>query len=224
MDVSPNTRRAYAADFRSFEAWCRSRGRRALPAAPGTVLLYLLHLAEEGKRRSTLDRALSGILATHREAGHSFEIPSALAPAFADVRARTEEPVPREPVAPSALADAAARCGTDLRGLRDRALLALSAARAPRGVEWTSLDAAHVRLETGLVVVQVPETPPFTIGATDDERTCPVRALRAWIDTARITQGPIFRRITRAGTLGKRPLSPRAERGILHDRLHRKDP
>jgi integrase len=32
--------------------------------------------------------------------------------------------------------------------------------------------------------------------------TCPVRALRAWTDTAGITTGPLFRPVTRHGTIG----------------------
>jgi integrase len=32
-------------------------------------------------------------------------------------------------------------------------------------------------------------------------RPCPVRALRTWLDTAAITTGPIFRRVTRTGVV-----------------------
>src|SRR5579862_5796626 len=51
------TRRAYLADFRSFEAWCARHGLVALPAAPATVSVYLVALAEQGRRVSTLERA-----------------------------------------------------------------------------------------------------------------------------------------------------------------------
>lgn len=32
-------------------------------------------------------------------------------------------------------------------------------------------------------------------------RPCPVRALRAWLDTAELTAGPVFRRVTRTGAV-----------------------
>src|SRR6266511_3280145 len=38
---SANTRRAYAADWRHFTAWCADRGLAALPALPSTLTLYL---------------------------------------------------------------------------------------------------------------------------------------------------------------------------------------
>src|SRR5579862_4613778 len=55
---APATRQAYRTDFRTFEAWCGLHGLVALPASPMTVGVYLAALAGEGKRASTLERAL----------------------------------------------------------------------------------------------------------------------------------------------------------------------
>ena len=38
------TRRAYAADFRAFEAWCEGHGASSLPATPSTVCVYLAEI------------------------------------------------------------------------------------------------------------------------------------------------------------------------------------
>src|SRR5690606_41371606 len=43
-----------------------------------------------------------------------------------------------------------------------------------------------------------------------DPDTCPVRAYRAWLEAAEITEGPIFRPITRHGRMGDERLSDRA--------------
>jgi len=43
--TSPNTRRAYTADWRRFTAWCTARGHHPLPASPLTVALYLADAA-----------------------------------------------------------------------------------------------------------------------------------------------------------------------------------
>ena len=51
-----------------------------------------------------------------------------------------------------------------------------------------------------------------------DEATCPVRALRAWLKLAEIADGPVFRRVTHAGTVGSRRLHPDAVRQILRRR------
>jgi integrase len=47
------------------------------------------------------------------------------------------------------------------------------------------------------------------------EETCPVRALRAWLQAAKIGDGPIFRRITQWGTVGTKRLYSDAVRQIL---------
>jgi integrase len=45
--------------------------------------------------------------------------------------------------------------------------------------------------------------------------TCPVRAVRAWLKVAESTDGPIFRRVTQWGTVGKHRLHTDAVRQIL---------
>ena len=45
--------------------------------------------------------------------------------------------------------------------------------------------------------------------------TCPVRAMRAWLKAAEITDGPVFRRVTQWGAVGQQRLHPDAVRQIL---------
>ncbi len=47
------------------------------------------------------------------------------------------------------------------------------------------------------------------------EDTCPVRALRRWLDAAAITSGPVFRKVNKAGRVEARRLSEDAVRQIL---------
>src|SRR4051812_33121161 len=60
------TRKAYRGDFEAFEAWCAEHALIALPAAPATVAVYLAALAEQGRRPSTIERALAGIAHVHK--------------------------------------------------------------------------------------------------------------------------------------------------------------
>jgi len=48
-----------------------------------------------------------------------------------------------------------------------------------------------------------------------NEATCPVRALRAWLDKAEIRSGPVFRKVNKAGRVENRRLSEDAVRQIL---------
>ena len=61
-------------DFAAFETWCQAQGLTSMPATPATVSVYLAALAGEGKRPSTIARALAGIADEHRHAAHGSEV------------------------------------------------------------------------------------------------------------------------------------------------------
>ncbi|MBC5825830.1 MAG: site-specific integrase [Candidatus Eremiobacteraeota bacterium] len=67
--VAANTRRAYAADLRHFDAWCRVRGFETLPASPVTLSRYIADLALSASV-STVERRLAAISKAHQAAGH----------------------------------------------------------------------------------------------------------------------------------------------------------
>ena len=63
-----NTQRGYRSDWRAFEAWCAAHGVTAMPAAPETVIAYLV--AHAGALKvSTLRRRLAAIRECHRSGG-----------------------------------------------------------------------------------------------------------------------------------------------------------
>lgn len=67
---SANTKRAYLADWRDFEEFCRQHGQPTLPAPPDCVALYLRHSAETRQLKlSTVGRRLAAISERHRESG-----------------------------------------------------------------------------------------------------------------------------------------------------------
>jgi integrase len=90
-------------------------------------------------------------------------------------------------------------------GLRDRAVLLLGFAGAFRRAELVSLDVADLEFSSaGLIVtLRVSKTDQEKSGRRigipfgSAENTCPVRALREWLETARIVDGPIFRPMDR---------------------------
>jgi hypothetical protein len=78
---SPNTRRAYKAQFTKFEAWCKRRGANPLPSTPAVVAVFLVDLAKTGANQDnpkgakvgTIGLALSAISAAHRDAGFALD-------------------------------------------------------------------------------------------------------------------------------------------------------
>jgi integrase len=100
----------------------------------------------------------------------------------------------------------------DLVGLRDRALLLVGFAGAFRRSELVALDVSDVEVgEDGLTVTlrrsktdQEGAGRKVGIPRGSTPETCPVRALRAWLETAAITESALFRSVNRHGRVGSR--------------------
>ena len=114
-------------------------------------------------------------------------------------------------------------CDDSVAGLRDRALLLVAFAGALRRSELCAIEMEHITWRTRSIELLIPrsktdaESEGARIGIPRGkaETTCPVRALRAWIDAAGIEHGPVFRGVTRQGTLRAGALTGEAVRKIL---------
>jgi integrase len=221
-----STRRTYERDFRTFEAWCRVRGLASLPCPPPVVALYIGELAKvRGFRPATIDRILVGIAHAHRSRGHSWDTRS---PAIAEVRAGIRRelgvaPEQKAPISDAELGRMVATLGGDAPGIRDRALLTLGWCGAFRRSELVALNVADVvRQAEGLVIrVRRSKTDQEGQGASKGipyaatSALCPVRALEAWLEVAKISAGPLFRRIDRHGKIHAEALSDRSVARIV---------
>jgi site-specific recombinase XerD len=201
-----NTRRAYAADWRSFTAWAASAGLTPLPASPETVGLYLA--AEAARLRpGTLARHLVTITAAHRAAGHQLNTrASAIRETLTGIK-RTHG-TSQTGKAPASVANLKAMIEAQpdmLTGLRNRALLLLGFAGALRRSELVSLDVSDLDFTSNGLVVTLRRSKTDQdgqgrrIGVPFGRRlkTCPVQSLQSWLEAAGITSGAIFREITR---------------------------
>ncbi len=205
---SPCTRRAYLSDFRSFEAWCAQHAIAALPATPAVVALYLVDLADSGKRPSTIERALAGVLHAHRAGGHAPPRGEPIARVLSGIRRRHGVvPTQKAPVGDDALLAMVGTLDDTLLGLRDRALLTLGWFGAFRRSELVALNVADVTpTPEGLrVTVRHSKGDPDGRGAhkgiprAAHPSLCAVRALAAWLAAAGIAEGPLFRYVDRHG-------------------------
>jgi site-specific recombinase XerC len=108
-----------------------------------------------------------------------------------------------------------ANAGTDLKGLRDRAMLLLGFAGAFRRSELVALDIADLEFCAGGVRVCIRKSKTdqegfgATIAVARGSIACPVDALRIWIKEAGILDGALFRPVTRTGKISPRRLSTR---------------
>lgn len=215
---APATLRAYRSDWAHFTTYCADRGAAPLPADPLVVRTYLATCADRlGLKVATLRRRLAAIAHAHAEAGHQLDTRDA---AFRDtwrgirrthgVAQAAKAPVVTEVV--KAMLDAL----PDTPALvRDRALLLVGFAGGFRRSELCALDVADLQWEPDGVRILVRQSKTDQEGAgmmkalpyapTPDH--CPARALRAWLDHADIELGPIFRPVSKTGTVLPRRLT-----------------
>ncbi|MBI4872769.1 MAG: tyrosine-type recombinase/integrase [Candidatus Riflebacteria bacterium] len=213
-----NTRKAYRSDWTDFESWCQSRGLVSLPAEPQTVCLYLTALAETGKKASTLRRRLASISVAHKTAEHESPVAHVAVKAVLAgiLRTRGSRAQGKAAFTVQDLRTALSRLPNDIRGLRDRAILLLGFASGMRRSEIVSLQLSDVSFVSGGLSIQLrfSKTDPMGHGRTvgivfgTQAETCPVLALRKWIEAARITEAesPIFRPVSRTGAVLGRKL------------------
>ena len=221
---APATLRAYAADLANFKGWCEAHGFEPMPANPETVGAYL-SAAGLGYALPTLRRRVAAIARAHRIAKHPLDTrhPAIRETLRGIARAHGQPPRRSAALTTDEIRRLVEVCGDDLAGLRDRALLLIGFAGALRRSELVGLDVAHVRTTPAGLRLMLPRSKTDAagegaeIGITrgSQAETCPVRAFRAWLRAAEISDGPVFRRVTQWGTVGKKRLHPDAVRTIL---------
>jgi len=217
-EKSPATRRAYCSDYESFRKWCAARRLNALPATPFTLATFIATEAKRGIKPSTLERRSSGIGYAHVLAGH--EPPGQHEAVKATMRGIRRSigaaPCRKEPITAERIRAMVKLAPQSLIGLRDRALLLLGFAGAFRRSELVGLDVADLNWTKAGLRVRVrhsktdQEQHGQTIAIAPGKTACPVKALKTWLASAKITSGPIFRSIFKGGQISSRRLSDRS--------------
>src|SRR3984885_11336292 len=218
-----NTQRAYAADWRHFASWLRRQGLPETPPDPEAVGLYLAAQVERGGAElsvATLERRLSGIAWRYRQLGQPLDIRDRhIATVLAGIRRRhARPPTQKAAIFADELLAMLATLDMDLRGLRDRAILAIGFAGGLRRSEIVGLDCGPDQTDDGAGWIEIfPEGALLTIrgktgwrdveiGRGSRADTCPVALLETWMRLGRIGHGPLFRAIARrnGGVSGQR--------------------
>lgn len=212
--TSDNTHRTYRSALRQFEKW----GGR-LPCEPHNVVDYLLSRAEDVNPR-TLDLHLTAISQWHYHQRFSDPVRDPL------VR-KTMEGIRRTHGKPKKKAKALRleHIATMLQHLqkkpdskkkkRDIAILLIGFFGAFRRSELVAIQVSHLSWEDEGLLIEIPKS------KTDQEGTgiiralpygpdavCPVKALKAWLETEKITKGAVFRPINRWDQVKDNALSP----------------
>ncbi len=179
---------------------------------------------------ATLDRRIASWQAFHRMRNlpAPFSAPLVQQARQKARRANARTPVPKSPrpITRDVLRTLLATCDDSQRGIRDRAMLTLAfASGGRRRSEVTGLNVEDIDLRDfaakGLVWLTLLDTK--TTGKADAPRLPlkgpAARALVHWIESTALTQGPLFRPVSRSDRPLPRRLAPDALRVILRHRL-----
>ncbi|XKM38317.1 site-specific integrase (plasmid) [Rhizobium ruizarguesonis] len=218
---SANTRRAYAADWKHFSAWCRRQNVSPLPPDPQVVGLYITACASGTAERgvkansvSTIERRLSAIAWNCAQRGTLLDRKDrAIATVMAGIRnTHASPPRQKEAILPEDLVGMLETLDRgSLRGLRDRAMLLIGFAGGLRRSEIVGLDLGRDQTEDGRGWIEIFDKGMLVtlrgktgwreveVGRGSSDTTCPVVAVETWIKFAKLAKGPLFRRVTGKG-------------------------
>lgn len=205
---SARTRKEYGKDLQRYGQWCLARHLTPVPCPPPQLCAYIASENERGLKVSSILRAVSAISQAHVVR----QLPSPrYDPGVREVikglrRSGNTDVAKKAALMPSTLRRMIKTLGDDIRGKRDRAALLLGFAAGMRRSEVVSIDVEDVSFTREGVVVKLRKSKtdqegkghefPILYGA--DPTTCPVRALKDWLDVRQAETGPLFVDVTRA--------------------------
>ena len=235
-----NTVRAYRSDWEHFASWCAEYDFEAMPASVETIGLYLGSIAPEFSL-ATIERRLASISAAHRERTLSNPTSVSEGPLMRVwrglVREKTRRQDKAEPLMAKDLRLIVQNLPRDretgeltLASVRDRAILLVGWAGALRRSEIVALttdDAEFIAGEGLNLYIRKSKSDQEGYGLVkgipygDHVDTCPVTALRTWLQQASIESGPVFRGFYKGGRLRKTALTAQYVSLILKEHTAR---
>jgi integrase len=202
--TSANTRRAYQSAIRHFLCW-----GGLLPADEGTVIRYLLTCADTLNPR-TIALRITALSRWHVHQG--FRDPTAAATVrktLLGISRKNGKPRRQAKALPVEDLDrisAALKKVDTLRAARDNALLQVGFFGGFRRSELVSIQVEHISWEKEGITITLPRSKTDQTGQGIEKALpfgsglrCPVRALQTWLEHADISEGPVFRAISRWG-------------------------
>ena len=214
-----STLRVYDSAWRAFAAWCTRHGLVPLPAEAETVAAYAADAASR-IRPSTITTHVVAISQAHALA--RFDDPTR------DVRVKSVlRGIRRTHGRPSTgkhpllvgdvIAIVRALDLTTMAGLRDRALLLLGFAGALRRSELVALTVADLEFRPSGLALRIRKSKTDQEGrgrlvgvSYGSDGTCPVVAVRLWMQVSGIMEGQVLRAVDRHGRVRAGGLAPKS--------------
>lgn len=229
----PSTKRSYESDVRAFEAFASTRGLKSpsdRPAHPIWVATWVVAMRSEGKAVATIERRVRGLGADHRIRGHADPTTH---PVVVDAVRNLRRLDRRKQKQAYALRSADIHQivrkvdSSTLAGVRDKALLLLGFAGALRVSEIAGLTVENVAISDDRIVLTIDnpktakrgnEVQHIVIARSQVGEQCAGVAVLDWLEVGGVKAGPLFRGLTRHGTVREQSISTRAIGDIVKGR------
>lgn len=207
-----STLRAYDSSWRAFTAWCRERNLQPLPASPAVVASYVAHLGET-LRPQTVKRHMAGIAQAHKLAGvetpTQHEAVRLTLQGLIRMKGLTVQPKKALRIEHLKLMVGPPR--SDRVEIRDSAILLLGFATGMRRSELVGLNVEDLSFEPEGIAIDIRKSKTdqqgrgrkVAVPLGHGEDTCPVRAVRQWIEAGQVETGPLFTRLDPASVPGQ---------------------
>ncbi|MCB2155760.1 site-specific integrase [bacterium] len=206
------TLRAYRSDLKDFAAYCESRGLSSIPASPETICAYLAALGDGDwgapRKLATIERRKASLSHVHKEAGlgDPASDPRVLRVLKGIRREKSVKQERKDALRTEDIQKIVKTFACNPRGLRDKALLLIGFATGCRGSELAALQFKDIQSHRQGLIIEIRRSKTDQDGEGHiklircgrKSETCPVRALKAWMDSGAIETGSVFRSITNA--------------------------
>ena len=205
---SRNTERALQSDLAIYAEWCGMRGERALPASAETVAAFVDAMAEL-RKPATVRRYVASIAVAHRAVGCARTLKSPLIRLALQRmhRCKGRRQDQAQGLTGPLRGRLLAAAGNRPIDLRNRALLAVAYDAMLRRGELTSLQVSDLLEEIGgdaTLLVRRGKTDGEGKGEIVYLAKDTVRLVRAWLECSGISEGRLFRSVSKGGRLGER--------------------
>jgi integrase len=209
---SANTLRAQKADGAIFQAFCESRREPYLPADPKTIRAFIEDRVKTGKKPATIKRYVATIARVHIAAGllnpcSSEAVRLGLKKMGRETSTRQDQ---AHPLGWKDIKEFIGGAGEGLRADRERAMLCVAYETLARRGELVALEVWDIDFHPdgmGQALIRRGKTDSEGQGRAAYLSRETVRWLKVWLDNAKISEGPLFRRLVGRVQIGG-PLNP----------------
>ena len=202
---SANTLRAYQSDYRDFSLFCSKNGFQVMPTQPKILALYLTHLSSFSKY-STLKRRLASIAILHKSKGHYIDTkhPIIIENLMGIKRRNGTNQKGKKPILISDLKkiiDAIYKSNEkNNKKIRDKALILIGFSGGFRRSELVNIEYEDIDFVSEGVKIFIKKSKTDQSGEGmikaipyfENQKFCPVIAIKNWIELINLKSGKIF--------------------------------